>query len=96
MTTSNASKQATAFNATFEAAADRVRALNEQMIAAAKKNGTASIDAYEKSLKTLVEFQKKAADATKLDWVNTVVQAQTDFISEVSAAYTTAAREALK
>ena len=96
MTTANASKQATDFNATFEAAADRVRALNEQMIAEAKKNGTASIDAYEKSLKTLVEFQKKAADATKLDWVNTVVQAQTDFISEVSAAYTTAAREALK
>ena len=63
MTTSNASKQATDFNATFEAAADRVRALNEQMIAAAKKNGTASIDAYEKSLKTLVEFQQKAASS---------------------------------
>ena len=66
------------------------------MIAAAKKNGTASIDAYEKSLKTLVEFQQKAAGTSKLDWVNTVVQAQTDFVTEVSSAYTAAAREVLK
>ena len=80
----------------FDEAADRVRALNEKLIETAKKSGTASLDAYEKALASLVEFQQKAAGATQLDWVNTIVKAQTTFLSEISSAYTTAAREALK
>lgn len=80
----------------FDEAADRVRALNEKLIETAKKSGTVSLDAYEKALASLVEFQQKAAGATQLDWVNTIVKAQTTFLSEISSAYTTAAREALK
>ena len=34
---------------------------------------------------SLVDFQQKAAGATQLDWVNTVVKAQTDFVTEISA-----------
>ena len=96
MTTSTASKQIPDFSGSFDAAADRVRALNEKMIVTAKKSGVASLDAYEKALTTFVDFQQKVADTSQLDWLNTVVKAQTDFITEVSAAYTSAAREVLK
>ena len=77
-------------------AADRVRALSEKLIETAKKSSGASLDAYEKAVGSLVDFQQKAAGATQLDWVNTLVKAQTTFVTEISAAYTSAAREALK
>lgn len=80
----------------FDAAADRIRALNEQLIETAKKTGGSSLDAYEKALASFVDFQQQVAGATQLDWVNTIVKAQTGFLSEISAAYTKAAREALK
>jgi hypothetical protein len=80
----------------FEAAAERIRALNEKLLDTAKKTGNANLDAYEKALSTFVEFQQQVAGASQLDWVNTVVKAQTDFLSQISAAYTAAAREALK
>lgn len=80
----------------FDQAADRVRALNEKLIETAKKSGSASLDAYEKALSSFVGFQQRAAGASQLDWVTTIVKAQTGFLSEISAAYTTAAREALK
>ena len=80
----------------FDQAADRIGALNEKLIETAKKTGGASLDAYEKAVAGLVDFQQKAADATQLDWVSTVVKAQTTFLTEITTAYTTAAREALK
>jgi hypothetical protein len=80
----------------FEQAADRLRDLNEKLIETAKKSGGASLDAFEKGLSSFVDLQHKAADATQLEWVTTIVKAQTGFLSEISAAYTTAAREALK
>jgi hypothetical protein len=83
-------------NVSFDEAADRVRALNEKLIETAKKTGSSSLDAYEKALSSFVEFQRQVAGATQLDWVNTVVKAQTTFLTEISAAYTSAAREALK
>lgn len=89
-------KAAKDFAGGIDEGADRIRALNEKLIETAKKSGNAYLDAYERALTGLVEFQQQVAGATQLDWVNTVVKAQTDFISEVSAAYTDAAREALK
>lgn len=80
----------------YDQAADRVRALNEKLTEAAKKSGGASLDAYEKALSSFVDLQQKAAGASQLDWVNAIVKVQTTFLSEISAAYTTAAREALK
>ena len=48
MSTSTASKQIPDLSSSFDAAADRVRDLNEKLIVTAKKSGTASLDAYEK------------------------------------------------
>jgi hypothetical protein len=80
----------------FDAAADRVRALNEKLIETAKNTGNASLDAYEQALSGFVAVQRRVAGATRLGWLNTAVEAQTTFVTEVGAAYTTAAREALK
>ena len=79
-----------------EEAVQRIRELNERIIAAAKQSGRVSLDAYERALKDLLDFEQKVADATQLDWVNALASAHAKFISDVSHAYTQAARELLK
>ena len=79
-----------------EATAERIRALNERIIESAKAAGQASLDAYEKALQSLVDFEQKAATASQLEWVTAVASAHAKFVQDVSAAYVTAAREALK
>jgi hypothetical protein len=79
-----------------EEAVQRIRELNERFIESAKAAGNVSLDAYEKSLQTLVDFQEKAANATQLDWVSTIASAHAKFVQDVSSAYVNAAREMLK
>ena len=38
----------------------------------------------------------RSQEATQLDWLSTVVKAQNDFLTEVNAAYVSAARDVLK
>ena len=80
----------------FDAVADRVRALNEKLMETAKSAGNDSLDAYERAFAEFVGVQRQIAGTTRLEWVDTVVRAQTTFLTEISAAYATAAREALK
>ena len=82
--------------ADFEAAANRVRSLNEQLIEASKQTGNVTLDAYEKTLEAMVDFEKKAADASQLDWVSTFTNAHVKFVTEMSSAYTKGARDMLK
>ena len=79
-----------------EAATDRIRGLNERILTSAKAAGQTSLDAYEKALESLVDFEQKAAGATQLEWVSAVANAHARFISEVSGAYVKASRELLK
>jgi len=81
---------------TMDEAATRIRELNEKLITAAKQSGNISLDAYEKTLAGLVDFEEKVADATQLDWVSALAKAHANFVTEVSSAYTTAARDALR
>ena len=82
--------------AATEATVEHIRALNERIIESAKAAGQASLDAYEKALQSLVDFEQKAAKASQLEWVTAVASAHAKFVQDVSAAYVTAAREALK
>ena len=77
-------------------AAQRIRDLTEQFIEAAKTAGNQALDAYESSLRTLVDFEEKAAGASQLDWVTTIATAHAKFVQEVSDAYVAAARAMLK
>jgi len=79
-----------------EEAVQRIRELNERLIQSAKAAGNVSLDAYEKALQNLVEFQERAAGASQLDWVTSIASAHAKFVQDVSSAYVSAAREMLK
>jgi predicted RNA-binding Zn ribbon-like protein len=83
-------------SAAVEQSAQHIRELTEQFIDAAKKGGNASLDAYEKALQNLVDFQQQIAGASQLDWVSSIAQAHAKFVQDVSAAYVAAARDMLK
>ena len=83
-------------NAATEDAVQRIRELTERFIESAKAAGNQSLDAYEQSLRTLVEFEEKAAGASQLDWVSNIATAHAKFLQDVSAAYVSAARNMLK
>jgi len=80
----------------FEAAADRIRDYNEKLIQSTKRAGMASVDVYEKTLKSLVDFEEKVGQSSQLEWVSALASTHAQFIKDVSQAYTQAAREVLK
>jgi len=82
--------------AAFEDAAKRIRELNERIIESSKAAGLTTLDAYEKALNSLVEFEQKVADASQLDWVSALASTYASFVQDVSTAYTKAARDLLK
>ena len=84
------------FDIDFEAATERIRELNEKVLAAAKQTGTMSIDAYEQTVNSVLDFSQKAADSTNVDWFSALAKSQASVITEVTNAYTKAARELLK
>lgn len=79
----------------LEEAAARVKDLNEKMIASLKSAGLVSLDAYEKALQGMIDFQEKAAQATGLEWVVTAAHTQTSLVKEVNAAVSKTARDML-
>jgi hypothetical protein len=89
----DAAAQATAAS---EQAITRIRELTERFIESAKAAGNQSLDAYEQSLRTLVEFEERAAGASQLDWVSNIAAAHAKFVEDVSKAYVSAARDMLK
>jgi predicted RNA-binding Zn ribbon-like protein len=96
MTTGFGANQAADATAATEEAVQRIRELTERFLESAKAAGNASLDAYEKALQNLVEFQERAAGATQLDWVTSIATAHAKFLQDVSNAYVSAAREMLK
>jgi hypothetical protein len=75
---------------------DRIRKLNERIIENARKAGDTYLEVYERSLQAIVDYQKGVADATPIDWVKNVLDAQAVFTRELGEMYAAAAREALK
>jgi hypothetical protein len=84
------------FTEGFGDAAKRYRAINENLLETGKKTANAALDGYEKTIASYVDFRQQLAEATQLDWVSTVVKAQNDFVTEINAAYLSAARDVLK
>jgi hypothetical protein len=78
-----------------DAATERIRSLNETVLEAAKKSGMASLEAYENTLTELANFEQQVAGATQLDWLSALAKAHATFMTEVTQAYTNAARDAL-
>ena len=80
----------------FDENLERVQGFNEKFVDAAKLSGTLTVDAYEKTVTSVVDFNRSIAEATRLDWVTAIVDAQSSLITGISTAATTAAREILK
>jgi hypothetical protein len=79
-----------------EAAAARVREVNEQVLDFGKKAGLQFLEAYEAGVKTYAEHQDKFADTAPVEWVATAARAQANFTREITRAYATTTRDLLK
>lgn len=80
----------------IEETISRIRDMNERLIETSKSAGRASLDAYEATLKSMVDLSKKSSGGNQLDWVSALATAHAQFIQDLSAAYIKATREALK
>lgn len=81
--------------ASIEESVARVREMNERLLESSKSAGRVALDAYEKALRSMLEFQQTMAGASQLDWVTALASAHAQFVREFNAAYLKAAREAL-
>lgn len=80
----------------FAEGAERAQDFSEQVTAIVKQAGLLGVDNFEKSVTTVADFQKKVAGATGLDWLGSVVEAQTGLVTGLSANVSAAVREVLK
>jgi hypothetical protein len=89
-------------NANFDAASldktiARIREMNERLIVSNRAAGRAALDAYEKALRSMVDFQERVArGGNQLDWISTLASAHAKFVEDISAAYVEAARDTVK
>jgi hypothetical protein len=79
-----------------EAAAARVRDLNEQALEFGKKAGLQLLEAYEANMKTVADYQDKVADVTPVEWVATAARAQANLTREITRVYGATTRDLLK
>lgn len=79
-----------------EAAAERIRELNEQVLDFGKKAGLQFLEAYETNMKTFADYQDKVADAAHVEWIATAARAQANFTREITRVYGATTRDLLK
>jgi hypothetical protein len=80
----------------FEAAAERLRDLNERIIESGRKAGQTYVDAYEKTLSSIADFQDRVGKSSQIEWISTLAEAQADFTRNWAEAYAGAMRNVLK
>jgi hypothetical protein len=68
----------------------------ERWTEATRKAGNDYLDLYDKAVEQVIEFETKAAAATKLPLVTQFVDTHVALTREVAGVYTTAARDLLK
>jgi hypothetical protein len=79
-----------------EAAAERIRELNERIIDAGKSAGRGTLDIYESTLKTIADSLERGPGSSDIEWVSRIATAQANFIRDLTKAWTSAARKVLK
>ena len=81
---------------TVDETTERVRELNERILTASKKAGGAYLDAYERTLQSIADYQEQVAKQSDVEWVSTTVDAQARFTRELTKLYVSTGRELLK
>jgi hypothetical protein len=79
-----------------EETTERIRDLNERILDASRKAGGAYLDAYEKALQSIADYQEQVAKQTDVDWISTIVDAQARFTRELTNLYVATGRELVK
>jgi hypothetical protein len=79
-----------------EQTTQRIRDLNERILTASKTAGGAYLDAYEKALQSIADYQEQVAKQTDIEWISTIVDAQARFTRELTKLYVQTGRELLK
>jgi RNA polymerase primary sigma factor len=87
---------ASAAEARLDAAAQRLRKLNERIIDAGKDAGESTLTSYETALKAIASAIEKGPGSSEVEWVSNLATTQAKFIRDVTAAWTKAARARLK
>jgi hypothetical protein len=82
--------------ARLDAAAERLRKLNERIIAAGKQTGESTLSSYEKALKAIAGAVERGPGTSDIDWISQLATTQAKFIRDVTQAWTSAARDLLK
>jgi hypothetical protein len=82
--------------ARLEAAAERVRKLNERIIEAGKQTGETTLSIYEKALEAIAGGVERGPGTSDIDWISNLATTQAKFIRDVTQAWTSAARDMLK
>jgi hypothetical protein len=83
-------------DARLEAAAERLRKLNERIIEAGKQTGETTLSSYEKALKAIASAVERGPGSSDIDWISNLATAQAKFIRDVTKTWTDAARDMLK
>jgi ABC-2 type transport system ATP-binding protein len=85
-----------AADARVEAAAQRLRKLNERIIEAGKDAGESTLANYEKALKAIAGSLERGPGSSDIEWISNLATAQAKFIRDVTSSWTKTARDLLK
>jgi hypothetical protein len=78
-----------------EAAAQRIRNLNQQILARATAVGAGAVDGYEQALQDMADFETKIAGSSQLDWLQAVARSHTKFVTDPVSMYADAIKSGL-
>jgi hypothetical protein len=81
--------------AAAERTAEQVREYGQRAAGTGRAIGQLALDSYEQAVKSLVEFEQKAADAAPVEWIKEALGAHASFVGDVNAWYVRAARSSL-
>jgi hypothetical protein len=90
-----ASAAAASAQAGVDDAVARIRELQGLLLETARRGGTAYLEAYEKSLSSMLELTETAAESTQLNWAVTLANNYAEFVKRVNDAFMKAGRQAL-
>jgi hypothetical protein len=79
-----------------EAAAERIRELNEQILEYGRDAGLAYLETYESTLKAFADYQEQVGGSLPIDSLASLARAQAAFTRDVVTAYAQNARTLLK
>jgi hypothetical protein len=79
----------------LDAATEPVKELNERLLDAGRRVGNLYVDGYERTVEGVTAFQKKLGGQSRIEGVQTLVEAQADLTRELGKAQTAVAREIL-